>query len=84
MYPTPVLSAALALDPSLMRRVWEVLNRITPAELLGEGRVYGGGLHKLEPKELANVPVPEIAELLPRPTLPASQTKMFFHDVATE
>ena len=84
MYPTPVLAAALALDPSLMRRVWEILNRITPAQLLGEGRVYGGGLHKLEPKELANVPVPEIAELLPRPDRPASQTEMFFHDVAAE
>jgi hypothetical protein len=64
MYPKPDLSRALALDPILLRRVWEALNRITPARILGEGRVYGGGLHKLEPKELANVPVPEIANLL--------------------
>jgi len=41
--------------------------------LSGEGRVYGGGLHKLEPKELANVPVPEIAELFPREHGPTSQ-----------
>jgi len=52
-------------NPALIRPVWEALNRITPARLLGEGRVYGGGLHKLEPKELASVPVPEIAALLP-------------------
>jgi hypothetical protein len=42
-----------------------VLNEIKPEELLGEGRVYGGGLHKLEPKELANVDASAIAELLP-------------------
>ena len=33
--------------------------------MLAEGRVCGGGLHKLEPKELGNVPVKAIAELLP-------------------
>lgn len=77
MYPTPTLSAALVRDPSLIRGIWRILNRITPEQLLGEGRVYGGGLHKLEPKELANVPVPEIAQMLPLDFRPASQTEMF-------
>jgi adenine-specific DNA-methyltransferase len=66
MYPTQVLAQALHCKPALIRRVWEALNRIAPEQLLGEGRVYGGGLHKLEPKELANVPVPELADILPR------------------
>ena len=83
MYPTPALSGALSRDPNLIRRVWEILNRIAPHQLLSEGRVYGGGLHKLEPKELANVPVPEIAELLPREDRPVNQIKMFY-EVAAE
>jgi adenine-specific DNA-methyltransferase len=77
MYPTPALSAALARDPSLIRRVWESLNRITPAQLMGEGRVYGGGLHKLEPRELANVPVGELADILPVGTGAGCQAEMF-------
>jgi hypothetical protein len=77
MYPTPTLSKALSSDAGLIRRVWQVLNRITPDQLLGEGRVYGGGLHKLEPKELANVPVPELADILPKSDQPPSQAELF-------
>ena len=36
------------------------LYKITGKEMLDEGRVCGGGLHKLEPKELSDVPVPDI------------------------
>lgn len=65
MYPSLMLQRYLVRDPGLIRRVWQVLNEIKPEELLGEGRVYGGGLHKLEPKELANVDASAIAKLLP-------------------
>lgn len=65
MYPTPRLARALQGDSTLMRRIWQALNQIAPEQLLGEGRVYGGGLHKLEPKELANVDATAIAALLP-------------------
>jgi hypothetical protein len=77
MYPTPILSWAIAKNPKLIRRVWQALNSITTGDLLGEGRVYGGGLHKLEPKELGNVPALEIAELLPRQDRPAGQIELF-------
>jgi hypothetical protein len=65
MYPTPALNRLLTGAPELLHTLWEELNRITPEQLLGEGRVYGGGLHKLEPRELARVPVPALAALLP-------------------
>ena len=65
MYPTTLLQRYMARDPDLIRRIWQELNAITPKQLLDEGRVYGGGLHKLEPKELANVDASSIAELLP-------------------
>lgn len=83
MYPSPILARALLREPGLLRRVWEILNNIPPGQLLEEGRVYGGGLHKLEPKELANVPVLEIAELLPKEHRPAEQAEMF-QEVAAE
>ena len=77
MYPTPLLARLIACDAGLLRRIWNMLNEITLDHLLGEGRVYGGGLHKLEPKELANVPVPGIAALLPLNERPASQPDLF-------
>jgi adenine-specific DNA-methyltransferase len=61
LYPKPILARQLALDPGALRRIWEALNAISRETLLGNGRVYGGGMHKLEPKELSNVPVDELA-----------------------
>ena len=64
LYPQPLLARQLALNPAAIRDLWEALNAIKPEALLGEGRVYGGGLHKLEPKELANLPADELAAIV--------------------
>ncbi len=78
LYPKPALARALADDPALARQVWEFLDEIAPETLLREGRVYGGTLHKMEPKELANVPADAVAAMLPVTGYgAASQTEMF-------
>jgi adenine-specific DNA-methyltransferase len=64
LYPKLMLATALEGNPELARLVWKFLDSIPPEILLGEGRVYGGGLYKMEPKELANVPADAIAALL--------------------
>lgn len=65
LYPKVPLESVLQENPRLRRQVWEFLNQICPKVMLGEGRVYGGGLYKLEPKELRNVPAATIIGLLP-------------------
>jgi adenine-specific DNA-methyltransferase len=68
LYPKPVLQAYIEQHPNALRRIWQILRAITPQAMIDEGRVYGGGLHKVEPKELASVPVPALARLLqPQP-----------------
>jgi adenine-specific DNA-methyltransferase len=44
--------------------VFDELKRIRPDQFLSEGRVYGGGLHKVEPAELMRVAADELGELL--------------------
>ncbi len=65
LYPKLPVARALQDSPELKRRVWAYLNEISAKALLAEGRVYGGGLHKLEPRELGNVPARFILDLLP-------------------
>jgi len=48
--------AALQEFLQLKQQVWECLQRIRPNGMIGAGRVYGGGLHKLEPTEPGRVP----------------------------
>lgn len=79
LYPREPFERALSDSPELKRRVWEYLNQICPQAMLGEGRVYGGGLHKLEPKELGNVPAEALVELFPalRHLLLGKQRELF-------
>ena len=44
-------------DPELLRGLWQKLNRLSAEEMIYQGRTYGGNLHKLEPKELANAAI---------------------------
>lgn len=52
LYPKPQLQQQLQNDPSLLRKIWTMLTQLQPTDLIAQGRVYGGGLYKLEPKEL--------------------------------
>ena len=65
LYPKGALDKAIKESPQLKQQVWEFLNGIDSKELLNEGRVYGGGLHKMEPKELGRVPAAALTDLLP-------------------
>jgi len=60
LYPKPALAKVLSDRSELLQEVWQALDRISDEMLMGEGRVYGGGLHKLEPRELGNAMVGKI------------------------
>lgn len=62
--PLKEVRELLTNNPDIVVKIWEALNGICSEIMKDEGRVYGGGMYKMEPKELANVPVPFIAQLL--------------------
>lgn len=64
LYPKPLLARQLQRDPELKEQVWRALNELQPATMVAEGRVYGGALHKMEPRELGEVPAAKLASLL--------------------
>ena len=64
LYPKPLLAIRLQEAPEMLRPLWRGLNSISRETLLSNGRVYGGGMHKLEPRELSNVPADELAALV--------------------
>lgn len=64
MYPKARLASLITAHPERLQLVWKALNAIPLQSLIHEGRVYGDGLHKLEPKELANAPADRLLELI--------------------
>jgi adenine-specific DNA-methyltransferase len=64
LYPIGKLKLALETEPALYESVFELLQNIKLEDLVSEGRVYGGGLYKLEPAELGRVDATAIGEKL--------------------
>ncbi len=65
LYPQNCLAGLLRRHPDRAEAVYALLGQITGYELRGEGRVYGGGLNKIEPSELARVSAASFVELWP-------------------
>jgi len=65
LYPRPALEQAINKDSSLIKFIWNYLKEISSDSLISEGRVYGGGLFKIEPGELGNTVIDNIHTLLP-------------------
>lgn len=64
LYPKDPLNDLLNRNLVLQEEIWNVLNEIPLADLLKEGRVYGGGLYKIEPRELGHVSAIRLKELI--------------------
>jgi len=66
LYPKPNLARIIQGNPDLLKAVWAALRKIPSEALTGVGRVYGGGLHKMEPKELAEAPANAVLSVVPK------------------
>jgi predicted RNA methylase len=55
LYPKNNLARMLHDHPDRAADVFALLRQVTGHELRGEGRVYGGGLNKIEPGELGRI-----------------------------
>ena len=79
LYPKPRLSEYLQEDPDQLEPLHQALLSLTAEDLRRGGRVYGGGLHKLEPRELAALRADAIIDISPGNLMPdePGQLEMF-------
>lgn len=77
LYPTGRLKAVLEERPDAASQVFDYLRGITADDLRTEGRVYGGGLHKIEPSELGRISASGLVERFPELTPTPAQPALF-------
>jgi hypothetical protein len=61
LYPKEFIAQSLA---EKAQETFEALRAIHPEHFFSEGRVYGGGLYKMEPTELMRLPADALAKVL--------------------
>jgi hypothetical protein len=65
LYPKSSLARMLRDHADRTADVFSLLGQVTGHELRGEGRVYGGGLNKIEPSELGRISAAAFVERWP-------------------
>lgn len=60
LFPTDAFTNAVTDLDAALDVAWHSLSELTAATLMHSGREYGGGLQKMEPKELASLPADRI------------------------
>ena len=65
LYPIGALAVLLREQPDFGAKVHQLLSRVTGRELRGVGRIYGGGLNKIEPSELGRISAAAFVERWP-------------------
>ena len=64
LYPRGTLQDKLQQEPELYEQTYGALCQLHPQDFFHQGRVYGGGLHKMEPAELRRLPASFMARSL--------------------
>lgn len=83
LYPKGSLACLLREHPDYAAEVFALLGQVTGHELRGEGRVYGGGLNKIEPSELARISASAFAERWPELRSAVHRQGMLFDEVSS-
>jgi len=81
LYPKDSLAQLLQKHPDYAAEVFALLEKISGHELRGEGRIYGGGLNKIEPGELSRISASAFIKRWPELRGPMSRQGLLFDEV---
>lgn len=76
LYPIGLMAAYLEDNPTAMTALHEALLSLSTNDLRQGGRVYGGGLHKMEPRELAALSAKAVIDINPAKLSPQASTQL--------
>lgn len=83
LYPKNALARMLHDHPDRAAAIFALLEQVTGDELRGQGRVYGGGLNKIEPSELSRVSAAAFVERWPELSFTVQRQEELFRGLSS-